>query len=180
MPKHDKPIAADEPEDRELNIDPVVELTAETLRGDVRNSILDFIKAMPKSWAYMSEAERRDVANSLDRYSYTLVKESCKIIASRERPCIIGQLKEYREKDGVEAKLKFGSTEEVVTGLHGAVGQEVLLVTSGYDAFVAAREKPDDLVPSDQGDLGIGDEYRKGPEGDTDLLDAAGPDPDGE
>jgi hypothetical protein len=83
MPKHDKPIA-EEPEDREIDIAPVVELTAETLRGDMRNSVLDFIKAMPKGWAFMSEAERRDVANSLDRHSFEILKAG--VPGSSRRP----------------------------------------------------------------------------------------------
>lgn len=173
MPKPDLP-TGDEPElsDEDTDFAPLIELSAETLRGDVRNSIVDFFKAQPKGWTYMSETERRDFTTAIDRYSYDLVKKACKVIASKERPCIVGQLKEYREKDGVEAKLKFASTADVVTGLHGAVGQEVLLVTSGYDAFIAANEKPEDLVPADQGTLlGVGDEYRD--RDDSDLADGA-------
>lgn len=166
MPKHDKP-SAEEPEDRELDIAPIVELTAETLRGDVRNSILDFIKAMPKSWAYMSEAERRDVANSLDRYSFTLVKEACTIIASKERPCVTATLVEYKEKGkGVEAKLKLSSTAEVVESLHGACSQDVLLVTSGFDVFNKEGEKAEALVPGDQSALPLH------PDDDSDLAAA--------
>jgi hypothetical protein len=51
MPKHDKPIA-EEPEDREIDIAPVVELTADTLRGDMRNSMLELHQgACRRRWA---------------------------------------------------------------------------------------------------------------------------------
>jgi hypothetical protein len=72
----------------------------------------------------MNEAERRDLADATDRYSYELVKQACEIIASRERPSIVGKLEQYTEKDGVIAKLKFGSTAEVVSALHEPAGRK--------------------------------------------------------
>jgi AmiR/NasT family two-component response regulator len=66
-----------------------------------------------------------------------LVKQACQIIAANERPCIVAQLVEYKEKDGVEAKLKLPSKGEVVAALHEACGREVLLVTSGEEEFRA-------------------------------------------
>jgi phosphoserine phosphatase len=156
MPQHDEPNGPEAGAEIEA---PVIELTAETLRGDVRDSLLSFIKAQGKAWPYMNETERRDLATSLDRYSYEVLKQACRLIATAERPSIVGQLKEYREKDGVEAKLKFGGTEEAVSALHKACGQEVLLVTSGFDLFTGEQDKAEAHVPPDQGDLGIGSEY---------------------
>jgi hypothetical protein len=155
MPKADEP-TADAPRDDDED-GPLIELSADTLRGDARDSILAFFKAQAKAWPFMNESERRDFADAVDRYSYELVKQVCRIIASRERPSIVGTLKQYTEKDGVEAKLKFSSTSDVVTSLHEACGQEVLVVTSGFDLF-KGEAKPPEIEP-DQPELGIGEEY---------------------
>lgn len=130
MPKSDTQFAP------EPDADPLVDLAADTLRGDIRDSLLAWFKAQPKAWPLLSEREQRDLADAADRYSGELVKSACKIIAAGERPCIVATLTEYREKDGVEAKLKLPSRGEVVAQLHEACGREVLIVTSGAEEFM--------------------------------------------
>lgn len=152
MPKHDAPANTDDPND------PLIDLAADTLRGDVRDSLLAWFKAAPKAWPYMGEREQRDLAESADRYAETMVKQACTIIAKGERPCIVAKLVEYREKDGVEAQLKLPSKGEVVAQLHEACGREVLIVTSGVEEYLG--EQAAAVIDADQpGIPGIGDEY---------------------
>jgi hypothetical protein len=136
-----------------------IELTADHLRGDVRDAILGWFKAAPKPWAQLGEAEQRDFADAADRFARSLIKQACRHIAAVERPCIVAQLVEYREKDGVEAKLKLPSTGECVTALHEACGREVLIVCSGEEEF-QGEEAPAE-VTKDQPELGIGAEYEE-------------------
>lgn len=150
MPKHDENTAAE-------IVNPVVDLAADTLRGDIRDSLLSWFKAQPKNWGAMTETEQRDLADAADSYSYTVIKEACRIIAAGERPTIVATLVEYKEKDGVEAKLKLPSTGEVVAALHEACGRAVLVVTTGAEEF--SGEKGPAEVEADQPDLGIGAEY---------------------
>lgn len=125
-----------EPEEESPEIvNPLVELAADTLRGDMRDSFLSWFKAQPKNWSAMSEQEQRALADAADRYSGTIIKQACQIIAAGERPCIVAKLTEYKEKDGVEAKLKLPSKGEVISALHEACGREVLVVTSGEEEF---------------------------------------------
>jgi hypothetical protein len=147
------------PDDTEIENDlPVAELAADTLRGDVRDALLSWFKATPKPWRQMSEGEQRDMAAAADRTARYLVKEVCQIIAANERPCIVATLVEYKEKDGVEAKLKLASKGDVVAALHEACGREVLVVTSGYEEVSGERDEA--KVDADQPELtGIGDEY---------------------
>jgi len=139
--------------------DPVPELAADTLRGDVRDSLLSWLKATPRPWSQMSEAEQKDQARAADSFSASLVREVCQIIAANERPCIVATLTEYKEKDGVEAKLKLPSKGEVVAALHEACGREVLIVTSGAEEYMG-EAAPAEIRP-DQPGLGIGDEYQE-------------------
>lgn len=155
MPKHDLP---DEADDTPEDFNPLIELAAETLRGDIRDSLLDWFKAQPKSWPFMSETEQRNLADAADRYSRELIKQACKIIAAGERPTIVAKLVEYKEKDGVEAKLKLPSQGEVVAALHEACGREVLLVTSGAEDFMDEGGGPE--IDADQPKFpNLGEEY---------------------
>ena len=152
-PKHDD-ITGELPEAD----DPLVELAGETLRGDIRDSLLSWFKAQPKSWPFMDERSQRDLADAADRYSGTLIKQACKIIAAGERPCIVATLVEYKEKEGVEAKLKLPSRGEVVSALHEACGREVLIVTSGAEEFQG--EAAPAAIDADQPKFPeIGEEY---------------------
>jgi hypothetical protein len=154
MPQHDEPADNDAGD-----FDPLVEMAADTLRGDLRDSLLDWFKAQPKSWPFMAEREQRDLADAADRYAGTLVKEACKIIAAGERPCIVATLVEYKEKDGVEAKLKLPSRGDVVAALHEACGREVLIVTSGAEEFMGQAADPE--IDADSPKLpNIGEEYQ--------------------
>lgn len=128
--------------------DAIVALAADTLRGDVRDAMLSWFKATPKPWSQMSEHEQRDMGYAADRAATTMVKEACKIIAAAERTCIVAKLTEYKEKDGVEAKLKLASKGEIVAALHEACGREVLIITSGAEEFDGQAGDPE--VDADQ------------------------------
>jgi hypothetical protein len=145
MPKTDTPA------------EPITELAADTLRGGLRDAMLSWFKATPKPWDQMGEREQRDIADAADRCARQLVKQACQIIAASERPCIVAQLVEYKEKDGVEAKLKLPSKGDVVAALHEACGREVLVVTSGEEEFQGEGAPAE--IQKDQPELGIGAEY---------------------
>ena len=147
------------PKNEETTNETAVELAADTLRGDCRDALLSWFKATPKPWGQLGEKEQRDIADAADRFARTLVKQACKIIAAGERPCIVAQLVEYKEKDGVEAKLKLPSKGEVVAQLHEACGREVLIVASGEEQFTG-EEAPAE-ISKDQPELGIGAEYEE-------------------
>lgn len=138
--------------------DTIINLASDTLRGDCRDSLLAWFKAQPKPWSALGEKEQQDLADAADSYARQLVKEACKLIAAGERPTIVASLVEYKEKDGVEAKLKLPSRGEVVAALHEACGREVLIVTSGAEEFLG--EAAPAAIDRDQPELhGIGAEY---------------------
>lgn len=122
--------------DHDAGEDPLVNLASETLRGDARDSVLAWFKAQPKAWPFLSEREQRDLANATDSFAAQLVRQIAEIIAAGERPTIVAKLVEYKEKDGIEAKLKLVGTAENIVALHKACGKEVLIVTSGAEDFL--------------------------------------------
>lgn len=144
------------PDDTELS--EAIDLASDTLRGDVRDAMLSWFKANPKPWAQMAEDEQRDFADRADTTARWILREACKIIASNERPCIVATLTEYREKDGVEAKLKLASKGEIVAALHEACGREVLIVTSGYEE-VSGEAGPAEIDADQPNFPALGEEY---------------------
>lgn len=141
------------------DVNVVGEIAGDTLRGDVRDALLNWFKATPKPWSQLGEKDQADLADAADRFARSLVKQVCQLVAAGERPCIVAQLVEYKEKDGVEAKLKLPSKGEVVAALHEACGREVLIVTSGEEEF-QGEEAPAEIT-KDQPELGIGAEYEE-------------------
>lgn len=137
---------------------PLAAMAADTLRGDVRDALLAWVKQTPKPWSQMTEVEQRDLAGRADSFSRAILRQACQFIAANERPVIVANLVEYKEKEGVEAKLKLASTGANVAALHEACGREVLIVTSGYDEV--SGEAGEAEIDADQpGIPGIGDEY---------------------
>lgn len=133
-------------------------LAADTLRGDVRDAMLSWFKATPKPWGAMGQDEQKEFVERVDFAARHVVKEACKIIAAAERPCIVANLVEYREKDGVEAKLKLASKGEIVAALHEACGKEVLIVCTGDEELLGEAAPAE--IDADQRDLyNVGAEY---------------------
>ncbi|MDR2858433.1 MAG: hypothetical protein LBV50_11390 [Novosphingobium sp.] len=144
--------------DPEGEFSPLIELASGTLRDDMRDIILAWFKAQPKAWPFLPETEQRHLANAIDSFSAQVIKQACEIIAANERPCIVAKLVEYKEKDGLEAKLKLAGKAENVIELHNACGREVLIVTSGADEFTERHSDPD--IDADQPDFpNLGSEY---------------------
>ena len=135
------------------------ERSSDHLRGDIRDALLGWIKATPKPWSQLGELEQRNLAEAADAAARQLVRQACRHIAASERPCIVAQLVEYKEKDGVEAKLKLPSKGEVVAALHESCGREVLIVCSGEEEFQGESAPAE--IDADQPDLGIGAEYEE-------------------
>lgn len=137
---------------------PAAKIAADTMRGDIRDVFLNWFKATPKPWDQMSEQEQRDFAAASDRAAGELIKQACKLIAAAERPSIMARLVEYKEKDGVEAKLELPSTGDVVAALHEVCGREVLLVASGEEEFQG--QAADAQIDADQLAFpNLGEEY---------------------
>jgi hypothetical protein len=132
---------------------PIGELAADTLRGDIRDAMLSWLKAQRKPWGEMAEHEQRGVVSAVESAADNLVRQACLQIASKERPFIRATLVEYGEKEGIQAKLKLASTGEVVSFLHESVGRHVLIINSGIDEF--SEERAPAAVDPDQPSLPI-------------------------
>lgn len=120
-----------------------IDYAEETLTGDMRDTVMGWLKHTPKPWQQMSEMEQRHMADTILNGCEDIVRKAVNIIASNKRACIRAVLEQYTEKDGLKITLKAFGRSETVVALHEACGQEVLIVVASSDAFEGERAEVD-------------------------------------
>lgn len=156
--KAEKPKTAHEKKEAET-----LDLAVKTLTGDVRDFLLDRVKALGKPWAAMTEDEQADQIHAARDAAERLVTEACKIIAAGGKKALVGQLESIAVKDGIKAVVKFSKLDEQRHSLLDAQGSTVSVVFAGAEAFRGERgpAEPDPM----QGDmLGAAEKLKKGDE----------------
>lgn len=129
------------------------ELAAATLTGDVRDTVLGWIRNMQKPWQKMSESEQQAVVSSVTANANHLVREAVKIVAGEGRKAMIGTLESVTIKDGIKATLKLSKTAPERHDLIDCQGAQVMLVVAEVEPFQGERA-PAEIDP-DQADLSL-------------------------
>lgn len=131
---------------------------------DVRDFLLDTIKARPKPWSGTSQAEQRDVAAACEHAAKELVRKVAEAIASNGVQSIRVLLTKVNMGTDIviSGKVKtFGEEEEdrAVLQLHRAIGKHVMLTRASADDYTGeGREAETDADEPDFGFEGGGDD----------------------
>lgn len=139
-------------------------LNTDELVFDVRDFILDTIKARPKPWSGTSQAEQRDVAAACEHAAKELVRKVTEAIASNGVSSIRVLLTKVNMGADIviSGKVKtFGEEEEdaAVLQLHRAIGKHVMLTRASADDYMGGeRDAATDPDEPDFGFEGDGDE----------------------
>lgn len=128
-----------------------INLASSTLTGDIRDFLLDRVKAHKKPWAAMSEDEQRDEIISAKEAAERLVAKVVRIVASEGRNVVEAKLKQVTIEDGIKAVFLFANNTHNREQLGAATGQEVLVITSGAEPFTG--EQAPALPTPNQADL---------------------------
>lgn len=117
-----------------------LELTTKAMVFDVRDFLLDTIKARPKPWSATSQAEQRDVAAACEHAANELVRKVVEAVAARGvEPVRVLLTKTTLGDDIVIAgKVKTFSDEETdraVMLLHHARGKHVMLTVASTEDY---------------------------------------------
>lgn len=147
------------------NITEQLEISTGEMVFDVRDFLLDTIKARPKPWPATSQAEQRDVAAACEHAATELVRKVAEAVAARGvNPVRVLLTKVTLGDDIVIAgKVKTFDDEEedsAVNILHHARGKHVMLTVASVDDY--RGEGRDAETDADQPGFGF--------EGDTDLA----------
>lgn len=125
----------------------LVEMAAETLRGDVRDFILDRVRNIRKPWNTLSEDEQSDQIHAADDAAKALVEKVALLVASEGRKVVVANVEQVVFKDSVKAVLTLSKQSEYRHELADAVGCQVLVVCTGIEDLQgekdAAKAEPD-------------------------------------
>lgn len=114
-------------------------LDVKTLRGDVRDALLSHIRALPKPWAQMSEAEQGDAIYRADKLAEQLVRSSVDLAGARGFEHHIVSLGKYSIDKGVEGKFIAPYSADLVEALGTRRGSTFLLVPRDIGDFLGER-----------------------------------------
>lgn len=122
------------------NITEQMEISTGEMIYDVRDFLIDQIKARPKPWSSTSQAEQRDVAAACEHAAKEVVRKIVEAVAARgASPVRVLLTKVTLGSDMVIAgKVKTFSPEEenaAVDTLHKAIGKHVLLTVASADDY---------------------------------------------
>lgn len=138
------------------------EMALKTLRGDLRDALLEVFKHRPKRWAACSEMEQRDIAGALDDVADVaekLINKAARIIASEGADAVSATLESVTMKDGLKITAKAVFSLDGVDMLAGAQGGEIVIVNSDsrrmmrHRAPVKIDKDQPELIGGDEGDL---------------------------
>ena len=98
---------------------------ADTLRGDVRDKILDIVMNQQKPWQQLSEMDQRQVISNANATARTLVRDAVRLIATKGERFIEGTLDQFTAKDEIKATVIISGhaagRDHLFTGVKGRV-----------------------------------------------------------
>ena len=127
----------------------LVTLVSDTLMGDLRDAILDRLRAMPKPWTVMSEAEQRDMISGVHRVASHLVDQAVTLIAANGQRTIRAMVYQCVIKDEMKIVLKANRHDAQRLEMIDAVGSVALIAFADREPFMGERgpAKPDPDQP---------------------------------
>lgn len=139
-----------------------LELDSRDLVFDVRDFLVEQIKARPKPWSSTSAGEQRDVFAACENTATELVRKIVEAVRSKGvDPVRVLLNKVNAGADGeivVTGKVKFLDAEQdqrdkAILGLHHAIGKFVMLTRATVEDYAGDGRDPD--VDPDQNDFGF-------------------------
>lgn len=137
---------------------PAEKIARETMTGDLRDCLLDFLKhdKNPLPWNMQGEQQQQDAIDKVTKAVNHAVEKAVTIIAAGGRATIRATVDQVVIKDGLKATLTMSKADPLRHELSDAQGNVVLLVVCDKDAYEGERKAA--LPDPDQPKL-IGDDY---------------------
>lgn len=133
-----------------------IEITADTMLGDMVKLVIDELKAAPDVWQKLSEDRQQDVIYRVTSQCNDLIRQAVEIIAADGREVITADVEQITAKDEIKAVCKLAKHDPQRHSLLDAVGKPVLIVVAGHQQFLGGeipQAEPDqpDLPVADNG-----------------------------
>lgn len=122
----------------------LVEVSAQTMLGDLVGLVIDELKAAPDVWQKLSERKQDEVIDRVRRRCEDAIRQAVHFIYSEGRTVITADLEQLTAKDGIKAVLTLNRHDENRHELLDSVGKPVLVIVGDAQAFTGgAMPKPD-------------------------------------
>jgi hypothetical protein len=121
---------------------PDVVIEASTLLGDVRDALLDRLRAMAKPWPQMTDAEQHDAIEGATTVAKHLVEQAVRLVAAQGFPTIGGKLVKCQIKDGMQLQVDVSRHDPQRLTVIDNVGRPVVLVVTAPELFAGEKRRP--------------------------------------
>jgi hypothetical protein len=139
-----------------------IHLAKATLTGDIRDFLLDRVKALGKPWAAMTEDEQADQIHSAKEAAERLVTVACEIIAADGKKAMKGKLKTLAiDKDVIKATVLLSKEDEQRHQLLDAAGLAVMVVVADAE-YYRGEQAPAEPTPSQSDLIDKAEKLKKG------------------
>lgn len=140
------------PKDEKEISDKALKLARETMTGDLRDCLLDFLKhdkeVLP--WNMLSEEKQSDKIEKVTKAVNVAVEKAVAIMAADGKTTIKGNLEKITIKDGIKAEITMSQSDSQRHSLVDAQGHTVLIIVADKAKYEGERKpaKPDPDQPS--------------------------------
>jgi len=140
-----------------------IELSSETLSGDLRDVMLTHIRAMENPWSKLSERDQEDKIWAITNACETIVRRAVSMIAADGREVINVEVPKFTVKDKIVMEVVASVTTPSIEHLADNRGRAALLMFVSAADYVGekteAKADPDqpDLIDDDSDDGNVGD-----------------------
>lgn len=160
--------------DRMFNMVDELELDPSAMVYDVRDFLIDTIKARPKPWSATSQAEQRDVAAACEHAATELIRRIVEQVAARGVDSIrvlLTKVNAAGDDIVITGKVKFldadgPERDKSVLSLYHAIGKHVMLTRASVEDY--RQDGREAATDADEPDLGFGFEGDQDHDGELD------------
>lgn len=132
-----------------------IEMSVETLTGDLRDWLLSHLRNMPKPWQQLSEAEQKDRIYAAESAARDFVRKGVNLIAAHGHDKVTVDVGKFTVKDGsIKAEFVAAATDDNLLLIRHA-GRAVLVLA---DPEVFTGERSPAAADPDEPELPIEEE----------------------
>lgn len=142
----------------------IIDIARETMTGDLRDCLLDFMKhdKNPLPWNLQGENAQRDTIDKVEGAVKSAVEKVVHIIAADGRQTILAKLKKVTVGDDIKAEVTLGKSNPLRHALYDSQGMDVLIVVTSSDPY-DGEKSPVHIEPDQRVLPGSDDDEDDGP-----------------
>lgn len=135
-----------------------IDIGEKTLLGDLMKTVVEQIKALPKAWDAISEADQEAYLDRIQLQCAEAARQAVQIIASRSFINVPAVVESVTFKDGAKAVLKPLELNQDTFTLAEAAGSVVSIIIPDTEDLLESEEGKPQAEPDQRG-MDLGHEY---------------------